>query len=169
MRIPRRAFLPGVIALPAILTNAQENSAPPDPANLCIGSWFVTRAQTSLILGIEPKGGVLFIFIEKGAFTIGRNEWKEAPGGIMVEGIPRFRLWAPNNPQERIRAEMEELPKEFETSKGFQTFPLSFFMSRAELRPNAKNLLDRPLPKGWDQPRLKPEWDQSAGKARPLN
>ena len=73
MRITRRAFLPCMAALTAALTNAQEKAAPLDATIRCIGSWFVTRAQTSLILGIEPEGGVLFVFIENGAFSIKRS------------------------------------------------------------------------------------------------
>ena len=159
MRITRRAFIPGMFALPAGFVNAQEDSKPLDATNRCIGSWFVTRAQTSLILGIEPEGGVLFVFIEDGAFSIGRSEWKEAPGGILVEGFPRFRFWSANDQAGRIRVAMEELPKEVDVSKGFRAFPLTFFMRRATLRPFPKQLLERPLPPGWDQPSLPPEWE----------
>lgn len=84
-------------------------------------------------------------------------------GGILVKGLPRFRLWA-SKPAGPIRVEMEELPAEMEVSKGFRTFPLRFFMRRAEVNGLVAN--SRSLPQGWDQPTLPPEWDQTAGKSR---
>lgn len=153
-----------------MLLTAQDTAASLTETNPCIGSWFVTRAQTSVILSIEPGGGALYMFIENGSFSIGRREWKEMPGGILVEGIPRFRMWAPKRKGERIRAEMEELAKGVEVSKGFATFPLSFFMAQATLRSSTQRpeVMNRPLPDGWNDPTLKPEWDQTAGKPRPL-
>lgn len=130
-----------------------------------IGTWHVTSATSSVILSIGPKGQASSILIDKGAYGIDSVTWKSVPGGILVEGLPRFRFWKGGNPQQ-ARVAMEPLPPEV-TSASWQEFPLTFFMSRIETKPeNAKSTPERKLPAGWNDATLPAEWDETAGRRR---
>jgi len=167
MNITRRRALVPLLALPIVARAAED---PPlrdkEDATPFIGSWFVTSAITSLIVSIEPQGEALFLFIEGGAFSILRTNWKQAPGGILVEGLPRIRLWRGTEPN-NVRAEIEPLPEDLEVSVGFRQFPQKFFMRRVANAHVAGDIGKRSLPKEWDKASLEKEWDEKAGQRRP--
>ena len=152
MNISRRRVLVPLLAMP-FMALAADRPAPREEKEIepFTGSWFVTSAITSLILSIEAQGEVLFLFIEGGAFSILRTTWKLAPGGLIIEGMPRIRLWPGGDPH-ALRAEMEPLPDDLEVSVGFRRFPRKFFMRRVANARLAGQLDKRPLPEGWDKP-----------------
>jgi hypothetical protein len=167
MKINRRHALQSIALLPLAVTATataggavQPNTA--EPPNPCVGSWFTTKGITSIVLSIEPHGEGLLLIIENGAFNISRIKWKPAPGGVVLPGIMRLRMWAGRHDQE-IRAEREDLPKEASTET-FKKFPLAFFMSRVSPRNIPQGAEDRPLPAGWDAATLPTDWDSRAGQ-----
>jgi hypothetical protein len=92
----------------------------------------MTSALTSLVLSIAPHGEALWLFIDGGAFSSGLRKWKPLPGGILIEGFPRYRLWQWKSP-ERLRAEVEEIPDQMEVAKSFREFPQAFLMNRIHM------------------------------------
>jgi hypothetical protein len=166
MKITRRRALVSLAAVPVSLTAAQPQVSDGAAARL-LGSWHVTSAVTSIILSIEPAGEGLFIFLENGAYNIARVLWRPLPGGLLVEGALRIRVWLGRNPEE-LRAEMEELPPQVDVSDGFARFPLAFFMRRVSHRQVSREMLERELPKQWLEPTVPEGWDEKAGKRREL-
>jgi len=128
-----------------------------------IGSWQVTSAQTSLILSIEPGHKALVLWIRKGSHSTLRTSWKPLPGGILVQGIPRIRLWAGRkNRDNELRAEVEAIPElGYDPNKEFHDH---FFMRRIKFEETPRHLLDRPLPERWKKETLGQEWNASAGR-----
>jgi hypothetical protein len=163
MNTSRRHALRFLAMLPVSIAGATAAEEKADAANL-MGSWFVTSATTSFVFSIEPKNEGLFLFIENGSFSIGRIRWKPLPGGVLLEGLPRIRLWAGRNADE-VRAEREDFPTA-EVSRGFKQFPLSFFMKRVTAREVPASWLNRPLPGGWEEAALTADWDEKAGERR---
>lgn len=168
MNLSRRRVLMGLTAGALIPTRvmAADREAPTAPWQALIGTWNTTSAQTSLILSLEPQREAVFILVEKGSHGIGRTRWRIAPGGVLVSGIPRVRLWPGRHPGE-ARAEIEELPG-LEVSEGLATFPRTFFMSRIAPVQTPRELETRPLPEHWEKPLPPTDWDEHAGRRRPL-
>lgn len=165
MKTTRRKALVSLAAFPASIAIAAAPDAKTDAAEKLIGSWHTTSAVTSIILSIERGGEALFMFIENGAYSIDRVRWKPLPGGLMIEGAFRIRLWLGTSP-DNLRAEMEELPPHAEVSNGFARFPISFFMRRVGSRNVPPESLQRDLPKHWRGETPGEGWDQKAGKRR---
>ena len=76
-----------------------------------IGTWSSHHAQTGMVLSIEPNGHALLMFIHDGSHSTGRTTWRPFYGGILVDGLPRLRLWPgrPENHESEVRAELEYL------------------------------------------------------------
>jgi hypothetical protein len=138
-----------------------------EPSTQLTGSWKATSAAYSVILSIEPSGQALVILGEKGAFSMQRTGWKPLAGGLLVEGLPRFRLWQASH-NDRLRAEMH-LPEGIDVSESWRAAPRAFFMQRIREVLIPKELSDRPLPRGWEKAALDKEWDLQAGRRRPKN
>jgi hypothetical protein len=136
-------------------------------AKLFVGIWRTSSATTSVILAIRPAGKGLVLWIDGGSNSCEEVTWKEVPGGILVESIPRLRFWKGRHPGE-ARVEMEPLPPEW-TSQAIQQFPRTFFMRRQTDQQDRQAVKNRPLPTGWNRSTLAEEWDKSAGKRAPLN
>ncbi|QDU06671.1 hypothetical protein [Gimesia aquarii] len=117
-----------------------------------------------MIFSIKDDGEAVMILLQDGAYNMGNVAWKPVPGGILIDGLPRFRFWKGRNRNE-ARVEIEALPPEM-TRSDWQEFPLSFFMRRAISRRLPKQLQERSLPKNWGNATLPPEWDQAAGRRR---
>lgn len=149
------------LAAPAVAPSSQAQGEGLSPFT---GSWHVTSAVTSIVLSIEPQGEALVLTIENGAHSLERRPWRKLEGGLVVDGVPMFRVWQGRNAEE-LRVEMEPLPEEIEVGGGLRQFPRGFFMRRASLAPRDK--VGRPLPQGWDKAVLSPDWDQKAGRRRP--
>ncbi len=130
------------------------------------GSWEVTSAQTSLVLSIEPDRKVLCLWIRKGSHSTLRTSWKPFHGGILVQSMPRIRLWpGRENRGDELRAELEAVPEMgYDPNKEFHE---RFFMRRIEYREMPRQFLDRPVPEQWKRETLDTEWNASAGKRRP--
>ena len=167
MRITRRKALVGLAAVPVSMSAAAEldKQVPDGAAARLLGSWHTTSAVTSIILSIEPAGEGLFIFLENGAYNIARVLWRPLPGGLLIDGAFRIRLWLGRNPEE-LRAEMEELPPQVDVSDGFARFPIAFYMKRVLHRQVSREMLERDLPKEWLEPAPAESWNQKAGKRR---
>jgi hypothetical protein len=133
-----------------------------------IGSWQVTSAQTSLILSIEPDHKVLVLWIRKGSHSTLRTSWKPFHGGILVQAMPRIRLWpGRENRDDELRADLEAVPEiGYDPDKEFHE---RFFMRRIEYRETPRQFLDRPVPEQWKRETLDAEWNASAGKHRIVN
>jgi hypothetical protein len=128
-----------------------------------IGTWRVTSATNSVVLDIKPEGRALVILIQRGSHAVDSASWTPMDGGILVESIPRFRLWEGRTAEES-RVEMEPLPPSL-TDESMQQFPLAFFMHRVGTkRSDARLLPQRELPPHWTDAQLPPEWDQTAGQ-----
>ncbi len=131
-----------------------------------LGSWQVTSAQTSLILSIEPNRQVLVLWIHPGSHSMLRTSWKPFHGGILVQSMPRIRLWSGRaDSHTELRAELEAVTEiDFDPNKEFHDH---FFMKRIEYREMPPQWLDRPVPREWMEETLGDEWNASAGR-RPL-
>src|ERR1051325_10878221 len=129
MRIRRRNMLLTLAALPLPISTAR---LPADDAHetteaekALTGAWFVAAGQVSIIISVEPTGQALVVFDEGGAMTIGRHSWRPLPGGVMIDTLPRFRMWHTVTAADgcEARVEMEGLPDEVEVSRGIRNFP----------------------------------------------
>lgn len=132
-----------------------------------LGSWHVTRAQTSLILSIEPEQKVLVLWIREGSHSMERTSWKPFHGGILINSIPRLRLWRgrEGNANE-LRAELESIAElDVDANKLFCDH---FFMRRIPYREQPPSFRDRPVPPRWKQATLSDEWNATAGR-KPLD
>lgn len=131
-----------------------------------LGSWQVTSAQTSLILSIEPNRKVLVLWMRKGSHSTLRTSWKPFHGGILVQAMPRIRLWpGRENRDNELRAELEAIPEiGYDPDKEFHE---RFFMRRIKYAEMPKQWLDRPVPEQWKRETLDAEWNASARKRRP--
>jgi len=161
----RRRALQALAVLPIAVSAAAadgDDKKATAPASSFVGSWHVTVGVTSFILSIEPQGEALYVRIENGAFNISRVKWKAMPGGVLVECLPRLRLW-PGRDATMIRVEREDFPRK-DVSEAFKQFPLAFVMSRAELGKMWQMFADRPLPAGWESAVLPADWDQRVRK-----
>ncbi|GMW02688.1 MAG: hypothetical protein AMXMBFR84_38240 [Candidatus Hydrogenedentota bacterium] len=142
---------------------AEQTSEP--PASELTGTWMVTAATNSFVIVIKPDGKAVVLLIQDGSHGIDNVTWKPMPGGLLIEGLPRFRFWNGRNAAE-ARVEMEALPFELMESS-LQRFPTAFFMKRYD---EGRNLggqgASRPLAAGWDRETLPADWDEKAGQWR---
>jgi hypothetical protein len=166
MNTNRRKMLIGLGAIPFSVKIGLQVSAQdvPETGTGLTGSWQVTSASNSVVLSIEPSGQALVLMMQSGAHSMVRTKWRLLPGGLLVEGLPRFRLWAGPD-QQHLRAEMD-LPARADVGDGWREFPVTFFMSRIGDARFPEALLERPLPVGWDKAVLDKDWDQKAGQRR---
>jgi hypothetical protein len=166
MNTTRRKMLIGLGAIPFSVKAGMQSSAQdvPETGTGFTGSWQVTSASNSVVLSIEPSGQALVLMMQSGAHSMVRTKWRPLPGGLLVEGLPRFRLWAGPDEQ-HLRAEMD-LPERGDVGESWREFPATFFMSRIRDASMPKALLERPLPAGWDKAALDKDWDQKAGQRR---
>ncbi|HPB31079.1 MAG TPA: hypothetical protein PLB62_06450 [Candidatus Sumerlaeota bacterium] len=127
-----------------------------------IGSWHVTRAQTSLILSIEPDHEALVLWIQKGSHSTLRTSWEPVPGGILVHGRPRIRLWPGRETRDdELRAELEAIPElGYDPNKDFHDH---FFMRRIRQEEVPLDVRNRPIPERWEKETLGEDWNQTAG------
>ena len=142
-----------IAALPvATRALAAEDAPNPGAEQALFGPWFVTAGEVSIIISVEPSGQALVVFDEKGAITIGRHSWRPLANGILVDTLPRFRMWHLSDPGDscEVRVQMENLPDSVEVSSGIRNFPRRFCMKRVDHAPLPRAVADRPLPKGWE-------------------
>lgn len=165
-RIPRiliefAAFLSMLCAL-LITSGAVTESRDEEPVNL-MGSWHVTSAQTSLIISVEPNHQALVLGIQEGSHSMQRTSWRPFHGGVLIEGIPRIRLWPGRDGRDdELRAEMESIPElGFDPNENFHDH---FFMSRIEFGEPPEAMVNRPVPERWTQETLGAEWNATAGR-----
>jgi hypothetical protein len=94
-----------------------------------------------------------------------RTSWKPFHGGILVQALPRIRLWpGRENNDNELRAELEAVPEiGYDPNTEFHE---RFFMRRIKYAEPPKQWLDRPVPEQWKRETLDAEWDASAGKRR---
>lgn len=161
--LPRHGLLIGLLlVLSACANSGQRTTASSDEAwRSLVGSWHTTTGTKSLILSIHDDGTALMMFIESGSFSINRVPWQPFHGGILLQGIPRIRLWH-GRYDEDLRAEIEPIPQlDYDPD---QQFMRRFFMSRVTDRSLPEGWRERPVPPAWVQPQLDPSWDPAAGK-----
>ncbi|MCH9653772.1 MAG: hypothetical protein K0U86_12475 [Planctomycetes bacterium] len=159
----RRALLAFVL-IPVMVVVGADEKPKQDAVSEFTGTWSTISGTNSVIFSIKDDGEAVMFLLQSGAYNMGNVPWKRVPGGILIEGLPRFRFWKGRNRNE-ARVEMEALPPEM-TSEDWQEFPLSFFMRRASSKRLPKQFHQRSLPKNWGNAKLPPEWDQSAGRRR---
>jgi len=128
-----------------------------------IGSWQVTRAQTSLILSVEPDYEVLVLWIRPGSHSMQRTSWVAVPRGIMVQSVPRIRLWPGREGRDNeLRAELEAIPEwGFDPNEDFHDH---FFMGRIRQEEMPQPWLTRPIPERWKMEVLGEQWNTTAGR-----
>lgn len=166
-RMPTRSCLAVLTILASLTAAATIGSGQETDRNdgsEFVGTWHVTSATTSVLLIIQPDGRATFILIQKGSHGIDNVTWKPLAGGILVEGLPRFRFWKGRNRME-ARVEMEPLPPEL-TDASMQEFPQTFFMRRVGQRTFSGPITKRELPAGWADGTLPTGWDEKAGRRR---
>ncbi len=156
------------VLLPLAVGTEKERKSNEQNRQKLIGSWEVTSAQTSLILSIEADHKVLVLWIRKGSHSMLRTSWKPFHGGILVQALPRIRLWpGRENNDDELRAELEAVPEiGYDPNKEFHE---RFFMRRIKYAEPPKQFLDRPVPEQWKRETLDAEWNASAGKRRPAS
>src|SRR5262245_53738735 len=90
---------------------AAEDAPLPPVERALFGAWFVASGQVSIIISVEPGGQALVVFDERGAITIGRHLWRPLPGGLLIDTLPRFRIWHIADPGDNceVRVQMESL------------------------------------------------------------
>lgn len=131
-----------------------------------IGSWQVTSAQTSLILSLEPDQKALVLWIRPGGHSMLRTSWEPQPGGILVHGIPRIRLWTGRDKRNNeLRAELEAIPEiGYDPNKDFHDH---FFMGRIKDEEMPLQWQTRPIPERWKKETVGADWNATAGR-KPL-
>lgn len=137
--------------------------APPEPWRSLLGSWHTTRATKSMVLSIRKDGRALMMFIQPGQHSMNHVPWEPFQGGILVQGIPRVRLWHGRHDQE-LRAEIEPISEiDYDPDEQFMQ---TFFMRRIGDRQVPKGWKERPVPESWKRETLDEAWNQAAGKPR---
>ena len=159
-----RWVLLAFVLIPVMVTVGADQKPKKDVVSEFTGTWSTISGTNSVIFSIKADGEAVIFLLQDGAYNMGNVPWKPVPGGILIDGLPRFRFWKGRNRNES-RVEMEALPPEM-TSEDWQEFPLSFFMHRSRSKRLPKQLRERSLPKNWNNAKLPPEWDQTAGRRR---
>jgi hypothetical protein len=131
--------------------------------SLFLGIWSTHYQQTFITLVINRDRTAQFLLIGPG-HSIGTVNWRPAPNGLIVDSLPRFRLWGPSV-NDRVRAEMEPLPPEM-TNVEMQRFPLAFYLKRQRDSRDTTKQFERPLPDGWRNHAPPPDFDEAAGQPR---
>ena len=131
-----------------------------------MGAWQVTSAQTSLILSIQPDRKALILWIRKGGRSQLYTSWEPCHGGVLVQGMPRIRLWAGRDGRDNeLRAELEAIPEiGFDPNEKFHDH---FFMRRIDYEQVPQEWLTRPIPERWTKDTLGEDWSTTAGR-KPL-
>lgn len=154
----------------SIVTVSSGTAVPDDGATASaaapfLGVWQTHFEQTAIILIIRPNDKAHFILIQSGSRQVSNVDWKAVPGGLIVDGLPRFRLWNGRD-QNEVRAQMEALHPDF-TNRQLRRFPLSFYMKRDDVRRNLPPQLQRrALPNGWMDEMPPARFDEQAGRPR---
>ncbi|UCD75769.1 MAG: hypothetical protein JSV91_02405 [Phycisphaerales bacterium] len=87
--------------------------------------------------------------------------WEPFHGGILVQGMPRLRLWLGRHDQE-LRAEIEPVPElDYDPDREFLS---RFFMHRIGIRHLPEGWVERPVPPEWERKTLDDAWDATAGR-----
>jgi hypothetical protein len=162
------AILVASVALPAAFLAfssgaEQEKTQPkkPEAWRTLIGSWHVTSGQKSLVISIEPDGKALVLSMQPGQHSIDRVSWESFHGGILLNDMPRKRLWLGRHAQE-LRAEIEPIPElGYDPNKEFHQ---RFFMTRVNERTMPSGARGRAVPPKWLQEKVDDGWDAKAGK-----
>jgi hypothetical protein len=130
-----------------------------------VGSWQTTIAQKSLIISLDNNGQALVLFMQPGQHSTARVSWKPFHGGILVQGMPRIRLWhGRKNSYHELRAEIEAIPEiNYDPDEAFVQH---FFMRRISYEEIPKQWSTRSVPRHWTDETLDEEWNASAGKRR---
>jgi hypothetical protein len=148
-----------LLALSAQVPTQTENIA--DAAGSFTGTWIVTSAQTSLVLSVERGEEALVVWIHPGSHSCARPAWRSMPGGILIESVPRLRLWAGRHNDE-LRVELESVPQlDIDANEIFHDH---FFVRRVG-RDTLALPRDWALPEGWSEEALPEHWDETAGRS----
>ena len=134
---------------PNVAGNGQ--STPTARTNPLLGTWTTHFEQTSLTISIEADNSAVVYWDWRGSHTCGRGTWRSLKGGLLVEGIPRFRFWHTGN-NDRLLMLMEPLHPSM-TGEEMMAFPTRHRMRRVKAGgTTASNaaLSSRPLPIGWE-------------------
>ena len=161
---PTAGFYAIVIFVIALLTSAacaEENSSVKQEI---AGVWITHYQQSHLMIIIHRDHTAHVLWIMKGSHQIGDVRWRPAPNGLIVENVPRFRLWRMPS-KDQMRVEMEKLPHEW-LGGDLKRFPLAFYMKKQRPFSWPKEIVDRPLPEGWLAPTPGPDFEDRAGKPR---
>lgn len=125
------------------------------------GTWHSTRGQKSILVNIEPGGEALLLRMQRGSHSMDRIAWKPFHGGILIESIPRMRLW-PGQGKNSVRAEIESISEiDYDADSDFGS---RFFMRRIDSPDGSRaipELLKREVPEHWAHETLGEEWDAS--------
>lgn len=120
-----------------------------DRVTALLDSWHTSGGQKSLVISIRPDGWALVMWIQPGKKSTDLVPWKRMKGGILIEDLPRIRLWPGRHDQE-LRAELEPAIPELDYDpKDF--FVQRFMMSRVTKRQFPNELTERPVPAAWLQ------------------
>ena len=128
-----------------------------------LGSWGVTSGRKSLLVCIYRDGQAMVLFRQPGQTSANHVPWEPFCGGILVQGIPRMRLWPGRHDQE-LRAEIEPIPElAYDPDREFLS---RFVMGRIGERHLPKGWKERPVPPGWERETLDEDWNATAGRQR---
>jgi len=135
-----------------------------------LGVWQTHFEQTFFTLIINPDQTAYFILIEGGSHQLTKVKWEPVAGGILVDSLPRFRLWkVPKDEDSVARAQMEALDPAL-TGSSIRRFPTSFYMKhlrRDELvRTLPIDFAKREVPAGWSNETPPEEFDAQVGIPR---
>lgn len=162
---PTRRLIVTVFAALAVMSSGYAEDIPPaDPDFPLLGIWSTHYQQTFITLIINRDHTAQVVLIDQG-HSIGTVPWKPAPNGLIVEGLPRFRLWH-GKTNERARAQIEPLRPEW-TNDTLLRFPPSFYMRKSHSNQAVlKQLATRPMPAGWNADAPPASFEQDAGRPR---
>jgi hypothetical protein len=155
----------------ALLPNRQLSYArPPDlaredlnkPWMTLVDSWHTTSKQKSLVLSVRPDGWALVMWMQEGQHSIDHVRWKPLSGGILIQDVPRIRLWHGRHDQE-LRAEIEAAIPALDYNPNTY-FHRRFMMRRVGKRAFPQETLDRPIPQAWTREALDKDWDATLGR-----
>lgn len=169
MKLPRRTVITAITGALLYSTSdarSQDNAQVADESDSFLGIWSTHYQQTFIYLVIQPNNKAIFALLDQG-HSFSEVPWFRAENGIIVGGLPMFRLWKTTNPK-RCKVQMQAVPPEA-TNSTFIKFPLNFYMGRQPQRTLPDTLAELKVPNNWLNAEPRSDFDDVAGKPRKVS
>lgn len=158
-----RLYTALILAIFGGLAFAQEPTEV-DAQDSFVGVWSAHYQTTFVYLIIHSDRTANFILLDQG-YQVSQTRWSPAKNGIIVDGLPKFRLWKGASP-DSARVQMQDFPQEA-TNDTFARFPLHFHMKKQSHDDRWDTGFDeKTLPSGWLSKDPPADFPEKAGMPR---